>query len=92
MPMSATAIEEFVVVGVQADAIQVKSSDGEILDLSPFQLTDVFDSVVRLTFRASSSLTPGHYSVPIVLNAVVSRDADGKRDRVEVFQIKPAGA
>lgn len=90
MPTSSTAIEDFVVVGVQSDAILIRSSDGETLRLSPSELSDVFDSVVRLTFRANSVATGNASSVPIVLIAIVSRDPEGKRHRVEVFQLKLA--
>lgn len=92
MPNSITVVEDFVVVGVQPDAIQIKGSDGESLSLSVSELSDVFDSVVRLTFRANSSAGPEGSSVPIVLSAVVARDSDGKRQRVEVFQLKLARA
>jgi hypothetical protein len=90
MPRSATAVEDFVVVGVEPGVIQIKSGDGELLSLSASELSEVFDSVVRLTFRANASASSGSSSVPIVLNAVVTRDAEGRRHRVDVFQLKLA--
>lgn len=90
MLKSSTVVEDFVVIGVQPDAIQVRGSDGQTLELSASELSDVLDSVIRLTFRANPSTGLNNSSVPIVLNAVVSLGEDGTRQRVEVFQLKLA--
>ncbi|MBI2398388.1 MAG: hypothetical protein HYV17_11370 [Xanthomonadales bacterium] len=90
MPFSATAVEDFVVIGVQPDTIQIKSADGETLSLSAGDLSEVFDSVVRLTFRADPTGDANLTAVPIVLNAIVTRNSAGQRQRVEVFQLKLA--
>ena len=88
MPMSTTAVEDFVVVGVESEAIRLQGGDGEVFLLLANELSDVFDSVVRLSFRAEGSAHDSSSPVPIVLSAIVTRDAGHQRQRVDVIQLK----
>lgn len=80
--------EEFLVVGCHPDAIQVRSQDGDTLLLPSSELSEVFDSVVRLSFRVGTSAGSDNSLGPIVLQAVVTRDSNGSRRRIDVFEVK----
>ena len=86
MSVASTVLEDFVVVGVDLDSIQLRSGDGALLELARSKLSDVFDGVIRLAFRADAG--SGTACIPIVLTALVSRDSDGQRFGVDVVQVK----